>query len=66
MYQYVSALGIPAGSLPRIVSCAEEFGVIAHGALKGVKITGCLGDQHAATLGQRCHPGVGRFPKPPF
>ena len=19
--------------------------------------TGCLGDQHAATLGQRCHPG---------
>ena len=50
-------LGVPIDSLPRIVSCAEEYGVIAEGALKGVKLTGCLGDQHAATLGQRCDAG---------
>ena len=53
----LSALGIPADSLPKIVSCAEEFGVISSGPLRGVPITGCLGDQHAATLGQRCSPG---------
>lgn len=53
----LSALGIPAASLPKIVSCAETFGVISHGPLEGVKITGCLGDQHAATLGQRCNTG---------
>ena len=50
------ALGVPTRST-RIVSCAEEYGVIAEGALKGVKLTGCLGDQHAATLGQRCDAG---------
>ena len=50
-------LGVPMHSLPRIVSCAEEYGVITEGALKGVKLTGCLGDQHAATLGQRCDAG---------
>jgi hypothetical protein len=57
----LDALGIPAAALPKIVSCAEEFGVIVRGALAGVRITGCLGDQHAATLGQRCKEGeVGR------
>lgn len=53
----LDALGIPAGSLPRIVSCAETYGTIAEGPLAGVGLTGCLGDQHAATLGQRCNPG---------
>jgi glycerol kinase len=50
-------LGVPIDSLPSIVSCAEEYGVLAEGALSGVKLTGCLGDQHAATLGQRCDVG---------
>lgn len=40
--------------LPKIVPCsdAEAFGIIASGPLKGIKITGCLGDQSAALVGQ--------------
>jgi glycerol kinase len=40
--------------LPKIVpsSDAEAFGAVASGALKGIKITGCLGDQSAALVGQ--------------
>ena len=52
-------LGVPLRFLPEIVSCAEPeaFGTIAAGALAGVPLTAALGDQHAATLGQRCAPG---------
>ena len=55
----LAAFGVRRSALPSIVSNAEPeaFGAIAEGALRGVPITGCLGDQHAATLGQRC--GVG-------
>lgn len=40
--------------LPKIVPSAdaEAFGAIASSALKGIKITGCLGDQSAALVGQ--------------
>jgi glycerol kinase len=40
--------------LPKIVpgSDAEAFGSIRTGILKGIKITGCLGDQSAALVGQ--------------
>ncbi|KAF6221492.1 hypothetical protein HO133_002348 [Letharia lupina] len=40
--------------LPKIVpsSDANAFGSIASGSLKGIKITGCLGDQSAALVGQ--------------
>ena len=40
--------------LPRIVPCSDRnaFGSLASGPLKGVKITGCLGDQSAALVGQ--------------
>lgn len=40
--------------LPKIVpsSDAEAFGAVASGTLKGIKITGCLGDQSAALVGQ--------------
>ena len=40
--------------LPKIVpsSDPEAFGVVAAGPLKGTKITGCLGDQSAALVGQ--------------
>jgi len=41
--------------LPKIVrsSDAEAFGALSAGVLKGVKITGCLGDQSAALVGQK-------------
>ena len=43
--------------LPRICSNAEEYGkvaVVAVPELAGVPISGCLGDQQAAMMGQRC------------
>lgn len=41
--------------LPKIVrsSDAEAFGALTTGVLKGVRITGCLGDQSAALVGQK-------------
>ena len=41
--------------LPKIVPCSDPnaFGSMASGPLKGVKITGCLGDQSAALVGQK-------------
>jgi glycerol kinase len=53
-----AALRIPLSLLPPIVTNAEVFGTVAAGALQGVPISGCLGDQHAATLGQRCRKGA--------
>ena len=40
--------------LPKIVPCSDPnaFGSIASGPLRGIKITGCLGDQSAALVGQ--------------
>ncbi|KAE8811486.1 glycerol kinase [Hordeum vulgare] len=55
----LEALGIPAGILPKIVSNSEKIGVVASGfPLAGVSISGCLGDQHAAMLGQLCQKDV--------
>lgn len=41
--------------LPKIVpsSCPDSFGSLAYGPLKGIRITGCLGDQSAALVGQQ-------------
>jgi glycerol kinase len=46
--------GIPAGILPRIVSSSENFGSAQIAAIKDVPITGILGDQQAALVGQTC------------
>ena len=42
--------------LPKIVpsSSDEAFGKISMGPLQGIRITGCLGDQSAALVGQQC------------
>ena len=41
-------------TLPKIIASSdkEAYGSIEHGVLKGIKITGCLGDQSAALVGQ--------------
>ncbi|KAI5859050.1 hypothetical protein BZA05DRAFT_440655 [Tricharina praecox] len=46
--------GVKGVNLPKIVpsSDPEAYGVLADGALKGVRIAGCLGDQSAALVGQ--------------
>jgi glycerol kinase len=50
---------IPASILPEIRSSSEVYGEINDGPLKGTPISGCLGDQQAALVGQRClEPGT--------
>lgn len=54
----LATLGIPYGILPEIVSNSEKIGVVSEGwPIPGVPISGCLGDQHAAMLGQACRKG---------
>lgn len=49
-----SFFGIQSSCLPQIKSSAQVYGYIDSGALKGVAISGCLGDQQAALVGHRC------------
>ncbi|GAV78236.1 FGGY_N domain-containing protein/FGGY_C domain-containing protein [Cephalotus follicularis] len=54
----LEALNIPAEILPRIVSNSEVIGNIGKGwPVTGIPISGCLGDQHAAMVGQACRKG---------
>ncbi|KAK7086368.1 hypothetical protein SK128_004638 [Halocaridina rubra] len=46
--------GIPMSILPEIRSSSEIYGYIGRGPLAGVPISGVLGDQQAALLGQMC------------
>ncbi|KAK1364018.1 Glycerol kinase [Heracleum sosnowskyi] len=51
-------LGIPSGILPKIVSNSEVIGEVTKGwPIAGIPIAGCLGDQHAAMVGQACRKG---------
>ncbi|KAJ3345781.1 hypothetical protein HDU83_003735 [Entophlyctis luteolus] len=44
--------------LPSIKSSAETYGYVKSGPFAGIPISGCVGDQQAALLGQRCtNPG---------
>jgi glycerol kinase len=50
--------GIPRNILPRIASSSEIYGDAALDSVRGVPISGDLGDQQAALFGQACfHPG---------
>ncbi|CAN6573138.1 unnamed protein product [Malus baccata var. baccata] len=54
----LKTLRIPAEILPKIVSNSEIIGKINTGwPITGIPISGCLGDQHAAMLGQACRRG---------
>ncbi|KAL2936200.1 Glycerol kinase [Bienertia sinuspersici] len=54
----LKTLEIPPNILPKIVSNSEIIGKIETGwPIPGVPIAGCLGDQHAAMLGQACRRG---------
>ena len=53
----LQAFDIDPKALPEIVSCAEVYGAICRGGLEGVPVSGSVGDQQAATLGQRCQEG---------
>ncbi|XP_029926862.1 glycerol kinase isoform X1 [Myripristis murdjan] len=55
-----SYFGIPMEILPRVRSSSEIYGLmkicssLKSGALTGIPISGCLGDQSAALVGQMC------------
>ncbi|XP_049622705.1 glycerol kinase isoform X2 [Suncus etruscus] len=46
--------GVPLKILPNVRSSSEIYGLMKAGALEGVPISGCLGDQSAALVGQMC------------
>ncbi|CEG63395.1 Putative Glycerol kinase [Rhizopus microsporus] len=45
---------IPDHMLPVIVSSSENYGTVQWGPLEGIPLMGCLGDQQAALVGQKC------------
>lgn len=45
---------IPTSVLPEIRSSSEVYGNVSGGSLDGIPLTGCLGDQQSALLGQQC------------
>uniref|UniRef100_A0A0K8SKA2 Probable glycerol kinase n=1 Tax=Lygus hesperus TaxID=30085 RepID=A0A0K8SKA2_LYGHE len=45
---------IPKELLPEIKTSSEVYGRIAEGPMEGIPIASCMGDQHAALLGQKC------------
>ncbi|XP_028837309.1 glycerol kinase isoform X4 [Denticeps clupeoides] len=45
---------IPMEILPSVRSSSEIYGLMKSGSLTGIPISGCLGDQSAALVGQMC------------
>lgn len=52
--QLLSFFDIPREALPALVSNSELYGEFKSGALAGVPITGLVGDQQAALVGNLC------------
>ncbi|KAF6162694.1 hypothetical protein GIB67_026615 [Kingdonia uniflora] len=54
----LKTLGIPISMLPKIVSNSEVIGnIVNRWPITDIPIAGCLGDQHAAMVGQACRKG---------
>lgn len=49
-----SFFGFEQLKFAKIVPSSGIYGKIASGSLKGLPISGCLGDQHSAMVGQKC------------
>ncbi|ORX55660.1 glycerol kinase [Hesseltinella vesiculosa] len=52
--QLLEFFGVPRSILPAIVSSSEIYGKVRWGPMEGLPLAGCLGDQQAALVGQRC------------
>lgn len=50
----VKFFGVPSAVLPKIRSSSEIYGSFSDGPLKGIRLSGCVGDQQSALLGQQC------------
>ncbi|RWS25511.1 glycerol kinase 3-like protein, partial [Leptotrombidium deliense] len=52
--QLCKFFNVPMKILPEIKSSGDHFGVIREGPLKGVPVSGVIGDQSSALIGQNC------------
>ena len=52
--ELLEVFGIPEAMLPRICSSSEDHGAALLSPIQGVPLTGILGDQQAALVGQTC------------
>lgn len=53
--QLLKFFDIPKSALPKLCSSSQIYGSVGVDiALKGIPIAGCMGDQQAALLGQKC------------
>lgn len=50
--ELIKFFGVEKAILPEIVSSSEVYGRVGTGAFSGVPLSGCLGDQSAALVGQ--------------
>lgn len=57
----LAIFNIPECLLPKIVSSAEVYGLVKSGPLVDIPVAGCLGDQQAALVGQKCFHKVGEW-----
>jgi glycerol kinase len=48
---------IPKETLPKILNSSDDYGIINQGHLKGLKITGVIGDQQSACMGHLLNKG---------
>ena len=53
-HELLEFFSIPESVLPKIQSSSQIYGHLTSGSLKGLPVAGCLGDQQAAMVGQRC------------
>ncbi|KAI9022891.1 hypothetical protein CLU79DRAFT_751160 [Phycomyces nitens] len=54
-HDLLELFGVPESILPKIVSSSEHYGdVELIKSIRGLQISGCLGDQQAAFVGQKC------------
>lgn len=53
--EILQSLGIPRSMLPMIQPSSQVYGTITRGDLKGIPVSGDLGDQQAALFGQACY-----------
>lgn len=52
--ELLDMIGVPRDALPEIRSCSEIVGHMAETALEGLPISGIIGDQQSALVGQSC------------
>eukprot|EP00792_Barthelona_sp_PAP020_P002494 TRINITY_DN139_c0_g1_i1.p1 TRINITY_DN139_c0_g1~~TRINITY_DN139_c0_g1_i1.p1 ORF type:complete len:497 (-),score=133.56 TRINITY_DN139_c0_g1_i1:75-1565(-) len=52
--EMLEVFNVPAVCLPSIVSCAQVYGSVVRGSLRGVPVSGCIGDQQGSLVGQGC------------